>query len=585
MKEKMNIFNLLRDKIITDIEKFAKSNNKSVTNINLITLENPKDRKNGDLSTNAAMVLSKDFSLAPNLIAVDLIKIFEKYDEIDSCQIAGPGFINFKLHNNIWFDILSSVLSNPEDFGKNNLGIGQKTNVEFVSVNPTGPMHVGHARGAVFGDVLSRLMSYSNYEVTKEYYVNDAGGQIDVLAKSAYLRYLEVSGEKITEIPSGLYPGDYLIPAGQYLYEKFKDSLKTNDEKDRTLIIKPIVVEKMMELIKKDLDLLDVHHDVFFSEKTLHDNKSIEKTVDILQKKNLVYKGKLEKPKGMVPEDWEDREQLLFKSTEYGDDIDRPLQKSNGEWTYFAADIAYMQNKIDRGFSKIIMILGADHAGYVKRIKASISALSDNKVASDIRTVKLVNYLKNGEPFKMSKRAGTFVGVDDVVEAVGKDVTRFIMLTRQNEANLEFDLEKVTQQSKDNPVFYVQYAHARTHSIMENAKEIYPDILKTIKDKKYNLTLLTSEEDLDLIKNIALWPRIVEQATIHGEPHRIAFYLYELASNFHSFWAMGRENKNLKFIIPENKDLTLARLALTNSVSTVIKHGLSIFNVKPLDRM
>jgi len=579
----MNIFNLIRSKLIVELQNLYP--HLKLQNLENVTVELPKEHSHGDLATNAAMVLSKELATTPRDLAEKILSKISNYEEIESCSIAGPGFINIILDKKIWSRLLSEILSLGNDFGRNNIGKNHKINIEFVSVNPTGPMHVGHARGAVFGDVLAEVLKYSGYDVIKEYYVNDAGAQIDVLAKSAYIRYLEASGQKITDIPSGLYPGDYLVPVGKYLYSEFKDKLKALEENSRIAIIKPIVVEAMLTLIKNDLSLIGVSHDIFFSEKSLHDKGAIEKAVKVLQNADLIYRGKLDPPKGKIPEDWEDREQLLFKSTKFSDDVDRPLQKSNGEWTYFAADLAYAEDKIERGFNNITMILGADHGGYVKRIKASISALSDNKVNCNIQIMQLVNYYKNGLPFKMSKRSGNFITLEDVVEAVGKDVIRFIMLTRKNDIVMDFDLEKVTEQSKDNPVFYVQYAHARSKSILTNSKEVFPDILDIIKENKYNLSLLDTNEDIKVIKTLGLWPRIVEQATIHQEPHRIAYYLNDLASVFHSYWSMGRENKNLRFIIPENKNLSVARVCMVIALTNVIANGLNIFNIAPIDEM
>jgi arginyl-tRNA synthetase len=573
----MNIFEELKQQI----NKIAQSQFNFKANQNQLSVELPKDPSHGDLSTNIAMIIAKPLGKAPIEIAKIIKAELEKIAYVESVTIAGPGFINLNLKIDIWHQILSSILEQGIEFGDNNMGNGEAINIEFVSTNPTGPMHIGHSRGGIYGDSLANLMTKSGYKVTKEFYINDAGAQIDTLGKSVYLRYLEASGEKIDSIPEGLYPGDYLIPVGEALFKEHGDSLKSMDDAARMTIIKSFSVASMMELIKKDLKLLGVEYDVFFSEKTLHEQGKITEVVEDLKKRDIVYNGTLPMPKGKAPDDWEAREQLLIRSTEFGDDVDRSLQKSNGDWTYAAADIAYMKNKLERGFKKITIVLGADHQGYKKRMQAIVHALAGNEVDFQIQFYQVVNFLKNGQPFKMSKRKGTFITVEDVLDEVNKDLVRFVMLTRRNDQILDFDLEKVKEQSKDNPVFYVQYANARVNSILNSAGEQNPQYLK----KSGDFSLLKRAEELRLIKLMASWPKIIELACIHQEPHRVAFYLIELASEFHSFWSRGNEDSSLRFIIADDFETSLARLNLAKAVNIVISSGLKIFNVVPINKM
>lgn len=569
----MNIFEHLKEKIAQIVEILFS------LKIDNFSVELPKNPEHGDLATNISMILAKPLNKSPIEIAEKISTELKRQEIIEKAEAVKPGFINITLKQNVWFEVLQQILNEGIDFGNSNIGKNQKVNIEFVSVNPTGPMHIGHSRGGIVGDALANLMRKNGYLVTKEFYINDAGSQISTLTESAYLRYLEAKGEKIGEIPEGLYPGEYLIDVGKALFQKYGSDLK--DKK----LVREFTISAMMEKIKADLKLLDVEYDVFFSEKTLHDQNKIAEVIKSLEDRNLVYRGVLEPPKGNLPEDWEPREQLLFRTTLYGDDVDRPLQKSNGEWTYAAADIAYLKNKIDRGFNKITMILGADHLGYKKRMQAFATALGGDQIDFDIKFYQLVNFVKDGLPYKMSKRKGTFVTIEDVVSEVGKDVVRFMMLTRRNDQGLDFDLEKVKEQSKDNPVFYVQYANSRVYSIMRNAFEKFPDLASRIESKDYILNKLDSKEDIELIKIISNWPKIVEFSCIHQEPHRIAFYLIELASAFHSFWTKGNDNAHLRFIIPEDSEKTLARLMLAKAVSITIESGLKIFNVEPAKQM
>ncbi len=575
----MNIFDLIKQQINIITQNLYSI----VVNQSSLSVELPREKSHGDISTNIAMLLAKQIDQNPKVIAQQISEELSKLEYINSVNIAGPGFINICLKSVAWEKILSSIHELGFEYGDNNIGKGEPINIEFVSCNPTGPMHIGHSRGAIYGDALANLMKKCGYEVCKEFYINDAGSQIDVLAQSAYLRYLQVSGENIEEIPAGLYPGEYLIAVGEKLFDEYSHSLKEMNEKERVQIVKTISINEMMKSIKKDLQDLGVEHDVFFSEKTLHDEKKIDELVEQLKERGIIYRGVLPPPKGKMPEDWEPREQLLIKTTEFGDDVDRSIQKSNGDWTYAAADIAYMKNKIDRGFKKITMVLGVDHLGYKKRMQATAYALAGDEVEFQIKFCQIVNFFHNGQPFKMSKRKGTFITVEDVVNEVGKDIVRFVMLTRRNDQILDFDLDKVKEQSKDNPVFYVQYANARINSILNNASTLSQEFETKI--GKCNYSLLEREEEIELIKILALWPKVVELSCLHQEPHRIAFYLIELASIFHSFWSKGNEDPTLRFIIKDNFELSLARLSLAKAVSIIIESALEIFNVKPVKKM
>jgi len=545
-----------------------------------IVVEPPRDASHGDLSTNAAMIVAKPLGKNPREIANTLVEHFQHDTDVTSVEVAGPGFINFRLATPIWHQVLKSVAEQGADYGRSTLGGGEAVNIEYVSANPTGPMHVGHTRGAVFGDTLASLMAYSGYEVTREYYINDAGGQIDVLAKSAFLRYREALGETI-EIPSGLYPGPYLIPVGEALKAEFGDSLLAQSEAEYLPLLKDRVLAAMMELIKADLAQLNIHHDTFFSERVLHGpGGDIELTLAWLREKGMVYEGRLEAPKGKTPEEWEDREQTLFRATDYGDDTDRALVKSDGSYTYFAADIAYHRNKFLRGFNHMINVLGADHSGYVKRLQAAVKAVSLDAADMDVRICQLVRLLKNGEPFKMSKRSGDLVLLSDVVEEVGVDATRFMLMYRRNDASMDFDFAVVKEQSKDNPVFYVQYAHARTHSIFKTARRDMPDLdVSASALAAADVDRIVTPAELDLVRVLAAWPRTVTAAAVAHEPHRIAFYVHELAAAFHGFWAKGKDDVSLRFVNPEDPKLTLARLALVDAVRQVIANALAILGV------
>jgi len=549
-------------------------------------VEPPRDPAHGDLSSNAAMVVAKPLGKNPREIATALAEHFKADPDVDSVEVAGPGFLNFRLDAPVWHRVLRSIDRLGDAYGQSDLGHGDKVNVEYVSANPTGPMHVGHTRGAVFGDALAALLRYVGYDVTREYYINDAGGQVDVLARSAFLRYREALGETIT-IPEGLYPGDYLKPVGEQLADAFGRDLLALPEPEWLPKVRDLTLKMMLELIKTDLADLGVKHDVFFSERTLHgQGGDIDLTLDWLREQGLVYQGRLEQPKGQVDEDWEDREQTLFRATKYGDDTDRALIKSDGSYTYFAADIAYHRNKYLRGFKHMINVLGADHSGYVKRLQAAVKAVSADEADMDVKIMQLVRLLRDGEPFKMSKRSGDFIQLSDLVAEVGVDATRFMLLYRRNEQAMDFDFALVKEQTRDNPVFYVQYAHARTCSVFRTAESELPALdLSAQELSRASLELLVSAADIELIKTVAQWPRTVNAAALAHEPHRIAFYLYELAAAFHAFWAKGNDDRTLRFVNPADLKLTVARLALVGAVRQVLVNGLTVLGVSAPDEL
>ncbi|WP_107344756.1 arginine--tRNA ligase [Rhodopseudomonas palustris] len=557
-----------------------------------IVVEPPKDASHGDMATNAAMVLAKDAKAKPRDLADKIADKLRAEELIDQVAIAGPGFINLTLKPAVWAEALRAVLDAGTGYGRSTIGGGEKVNVEYVSANPTGPMHVGHCRGAVFGDALANLLDTAGFAVTREYYINDAGAQVDVLARSAFLRYREALGEAIGEIPEGLYPGDYLKPVGEALKAEHGASLKELPEAQWLPTVRAKAIAMMMEAIKGDLAALNITHEVFFSERSLIEGgrNRVAETIEFLRAKGDVYQGRLPPPKGAPVEDYEDREQTLFRATAYGDDVDRPLLKSDGSYTYFASDIAYHKVKFDAGFANMVDVWGADHGGYIKRMQAAIQAVTAGKGALDVKIVQLVRLLRNGEPVKMSKRAGDFVTLREVVDEVGSDAVRFMMLFRKNDAVLDFDLAKVIEQSKDNPVFYVQYGHARGHSIFRNAREVVPDLPEDSKVRaamlrQAPLERLNDPAELELLKRLALYPRIVEAAAQAHEPHRIAFYLNELASEFHALWTHGRDLPHLRFIINNDAEITRARLAMVQGVVSVLASGLAILGVTAPDEM
>ena len=551
-----------------------------------ITVEPPRDPSHGDVTTNAAMVLAKPAKMNPRAIAELLAGKASGLDGVEAVEIAGPGFLNMRLKTDFWHARLRDVLDAGTAYGDSAVGGGRKVNVEYVSANPTGPMHVGHGRGAVFGDVLAALLEKAGYAVTREYYINDAGAQVDVLARSSHLRYREALGETIGDIPEGLYPGDYLVAVGEALAQRDGDKWKDAAEADWLPVFRDHSIAAMMDMIKDDLAALGVEHATFTSERELVEAGKVGEALDFLKDHGLVYHGVLEPPKGKLPDDWEEREQLLFKATDFGDDVDRPVQKSDGSWTYFATDMAYHLDKYRRGFADMIDVWGADHGGYVKRMQAAVKALTDGQGRLDVKLCNMVSLSRDGVPVKMSKRAGTFVTLREVIDEVGKDVVRFIMLTRKNDMNLDFDFARVMEQSKDNPVFYVQYAHARVHSVGRMAADEFG--AGAITDDAVHgadLGLLRDESELALIKQIAQWPRLLESAAEAHEPHRVAFFLGEVAAEFHGLWNKGKDDTSLRFVVAGDLELTLARLALCRGVANVIASGLGVFGVAPVKEM
>jgi len=579
----MNLFADIRGLVITCLDAMvAEGALPTGLEMGAVSVEPPRDAAHGDMATNAAMVLAKPAGMNPRQIADGLAAKLLADPRIALAEVAGPGFLNLRLDAALWQGVVKAALTDPT-YGRSTLGQKQKMLVEYVSANPTGPLHVGHTRGAVFGDALASLLDYAGYDVTREYYINDGGAQVDVLARSVYLRYQEAHDLSV-DWPEGNYPGDYLIEVGEELKAAIGDKYLESPEDDWLEEIRLFATERMMDMIRADLAQLGVVMDSFYSEKSLYGTGLIEKAIAELDAKGLIYRGTLEPPKGKLPDDWEPREQTLFKSTDHGDDVDRPVQKSDGAWTYFAPDIAYHYDKVQRGFDQLIDVFGADHGGYVKRMKAAVSALSDGRVPLDIKLTQLVKLYKNGEPFKMSKRAGTFVTLRDVVDAVGKDVTRFHMLTRKNDAPLDFDFDKVTEQSKDNPVFYVQYAHARVKSVMRKAVEAGVDVSDAALAGA-DLSKLSHEAEIGVAKKLAEWPRLVEIAANGHEPHKIAFYLYDLASDLHGLWNRGNDDVSLRFLQDGDNDTTQSKIALIRAVSVVIASGLGILGLTPAEEM
>jgi arginyl-tRNA synthetase len=563
-----------------------------------VTVEPPRDASHGDLSTNAAMVLAKEAKTNPRALADEIVGALEKTGRYVKLEVAGPGFINATLPPSAYHDVLRAVLKAGPAYGRSDLGKGRKINVEYVSANPTGPMHIGHGRGAVYGDALATLLAVVGYAVTREYYINDAGAQVDVLARSAFHRYREALGRDLGPLGEGLYPGDYLVPVGKKLAQEFGETLENLDESEWLPKVRAIAIDAMMDMIREDLAALDVRHDVFFSEASLQarnmpDGDRVAATIQDFVDRGLIYQGRLPPPKGQKDEDWEDREQALFRATEFGDDVDRPLLKSDGSYTYFASDIAYHANKFERGFAEMIDVWGADHGGYVKRMQAATRAATGGKGSLEVRLCQLVKLMRNGEPFKMSKRAGDFITLRDVIDELdeqggpgrGRDCLRFMMLDRKNDQELEFDLAKVLEQSKDNPVFYVQYAHARTSSIFRQAETQGFAGLADTELLEADLSVLSDDSQAGLLRLLAQFPRLVEQAALNREPHRIVFYLFDLASAFHGLWNKGKELPDLRFINNDDRQGTIAKLALVKGTRTVLANGLAILGVSAPDEM
>ena len=583
--QKINIFHQFKQDL-TNIIKVLLPQSADIN----FSIEPPKDQKHGDISSNAAMVMVKNIGntqmLSSKDMALKIIKEVGELNYIDKVEVAGPGFINITLCKKTLFANLHQINQQSEDYLKINLGKGKKINIEYVSANPTGPMHIGHARCAVYGDVLASLLEYCGFEVTKEFYVNDYGKQISILSQTVYYRYQEIILQTKIPITLGLYPGEYIIPLAEKIAEQYGEKLMHMNYEEYISIIKPLAVEYMLELIKIDLTNIGISHDVFFHESTLHETNAIEKIVSQLKDKGSVYLGTLPHPKGIqVQEDWSPSEQLLFNTTKFGDDQDRPLQKTDGSWSYYASDLAYAQNKIARGFNQAVMVLGADHIGYVKRLQAIFSSLSNN-CSLTIKICQLVNFMEHGVPIKMSKRAGTFTSVADVVKEVDKDIIRFIMLTKKNDVGIDFDLLKVKELSKDNPVFYVQYAYVRCFSLLEKLKTISPKTFAVIENNVADYSLLALEKELELIKKLIFWPKILESAVINMEPHRIALFLHECVTIFHSLWSSYTSNNEAyRFIVENDLDLTAARISLAKSITIIIEAAFKIMKITPLTKM
>ena len=601
----MNIFSTYRDYIEVVVEKLIEAGSlpRGLDTARL-TAEPPRDPSHGDISTNAAMVLAKPAGMKPRDIAELMAVGLREVVGVSAVEIAGPGFINMRLGDAVWHECLKEAIGQGAAYGASDHGAGAKVNVEFVSANPTGPLHIGHARGTVFGDVLASLLDKAGYDVTREFYINDAGSQVDSLAWAAYWRYLQAIGAEVSEetiaalTPAGTleYRGEYLISVGKALAEKYKDSLaelneRTGEVEGRAISewlpeVRTFAIDAMMELIKADLKSLGVHQDVFTSERKLVEDGMVEAGLKTLEDMGHIYTGVLEPPKGRKPDDWEPRPQTLFRATDFGDDVDRPLKKSDGSWTYFASDIANHLDKFRRGFTEMIDVWGADHAGYIKRMQAAVKAISAGEGALDVKICQIVRLMDKGEPMKMSKRAGTFVTLRDLVDEVGQDVVRFHMLTRKNDAQMDFDLTAVTEKTRDNPIFYVQYASARCHSSRRQALKYFPNHDMSLQALAATpISCLTDESELGLIKMIAGWPRLVEAAADAHEPHRIAYYLYELAALFHAFWDKGNRNPSFRIVLEDNETLTMARLVLAQGVQTVIDSGLGIFGIEPVEEM
>jgi arginyl-tRNA synthetase len=583
----MNIFNDFTTRVRAAAVRALAPQAISETDLARVMVEPPRDATHGDLATNVAMVLARPLGRNPRALAEAIAIELGKDAHVAAAEVAGPGFINLKLRSETWHAVLAEIVRAGTRYGRSRIGDGRKVNVEYVSANPTGPMHVGHTRGAAFGDALASLLEAAGYDVTREYYINDAGAQVDVLARSAYLRYREALGENIGAIPEGLYPGDYLVPVGRMLAEKHGKAFAGQPESIWLPAVKQDTIDAMMALIRGDLAALGITHEVFFSERSLNDGSRdrVKEAIDWLRGKGLIYQGTLPPPKGQLPDDWEDREQTLFRSTEFGDDVDRPLMKSDGSYTYFASDIAYHYDKYRRGFTDMIDVLGADHGGYVRRMQAAVKAITGGEGALDVKLCQLVRLMRNGEPVKMSKRAGEFVTLREVVEEVGRDAVRFMMLYRKNDAPLDFDFAKVTEQSKDNPVFYVQYAHARAASVFRQAAEVAGLDTGAAALSRARLDRLDDPGELALMRRLAEYPRVVESAALAHEPHRVAFYVHDVASEFHAHWNRGKELPQLRFINAADLELTVARLTLVQAVQLVLSGGLGILGVSAPDEM
>lgn len=583
--DKMNVFKEMKREVEAVLQALKdRGDLPAAADFSRVAVEPPRDPSHGDMATNAAMILAKPAGLKPRDLAEKIAAGLSGGDWIESAEVAGPGFINLRLKADIWQRVARAVLTQGPAYGDGDTGGGEPVIVEYVSANPTGPLHIGHARGAVFGDVLARLLDKAGYAVTKEYWINDAGVQIDMLARSAFLRYREALGQDIGPMPEGLYPGDYLVPVGEALKREHGEALLGMDEDGWMPIVRDKAVAMMLDLIRATLADLGVVQDVFTSERGVIESGKVDDALAYLEARDLIYIGVLDPPKGKKPDDWEERPQTLFRASRFGDDSDRPLKKSDGSWTYFASDIAYHRDKYNRGFKRMVLVLGADHGGYVKRMQAVVKAVSGGEAALTVKLCQMVKLLDQGEPVKMSKRAGSFVTLQDLIDAVGRDVVRFFLLTRKNDAPMDFDLSAVKEQSRDNMVFYVHYAHARCRSVFRQAEEAGIDISAEALAAA-DLSRLDAEPELDLMKRLAEWPRAVEAAAEAEEPHRIAYYLYDTASAFHALWTRGKEETTLRFIQPDDPAVTVARLALVEALRTVIASGLDVFGVTPVDEL
>ena len=583
----MNIFNDFTARVRAAAERALAPQTLAAADLARVVVEPPRDASHGDLATNAAMVLAKPTARNPRALAEAIAAELARDGDVAAAEVAGPGFINLRLQTLVWHRVLGAIVAAGALYGRSSVGAGRRVNVEYVSANPTGPMHVGHTRGAAFGDALASLLVAAGFAVAREYYINDAGAQVDVLARSAYLRYREALGENVGAIPEGLYPGDYLVPVGQKLAETYGTTFAGQPESVWLPAIRRDTIEAMMALIRGDLAALGITHEVFFSERSLNDgtHDRVKEAIDWLAGKGLIYKGTLPPPKGQLPDDWEDREQTLFRSSEFGDDVDRPLMKSDGSYTYFASDIAYHYDKYRRGFREMIDVLGADHGGYVRRMQAAVKAITGGEGSLDVKLCQLVRLMRHGEPVKMSKRAGEFVTLREVVDEVGRDAVRFMMLYRKNDAPLDFDFAKVTEQSKDNPVFYVQYAHARAASVFRQAVEVAGLDTSAATLAGAPLERLDDAGELALVRRLSEFPRVLEAAAEAHEPHRIAFYVHDVASEFHAHWNRGKELPQLRFISAADVGLTSARLALVHAVRLVLSEGLAILGVSAPEEM
>ncbi|EKE09216.1 MAG: hypothetical protein ACD_16C00205G0012 [uncultured bacterium] len=583
MVNEMNFFHTFREEVLKAIEKLVQQRIlPEGLELDKITTEPPRDPSHGDIATNAAMILSKAATKKPREVGELIAKELKALPFVTDVFVAGPGFINFRLTPDFWFRELETILKEKEDYGASSIGLGEKINLEYVSTNPTGPMHAGHGRVTVMADVLANLLEKVGYRVLREFYVNDAGGQAEKLAQSTYLRYKEALGHKIGEIPEGYYPGDYLKEVGKALAERDGDKWLSVPEGEWLEPFREFSINAMMTMIRKDLALMGITHEVFTSETELRRMGAIDAAIKTLQERGLIYEGVLEPPRGKVIENWKPRKQLLFRSSDFGDDADRPLQKADGSWAYFAGDIAYHYDKFRRGYPNMINVWGADHVGTVKRLTSAVKAITEGKGHLDVILCQIVNFMEGGKPLKMSKRAGTFIEIKEVIDKVGRDAFRFMMISRKNDTHLDFDFKKVLEQTRDNPVFYVQYAHARCHSVMKMAEAIFPKWEETPSGP---LELLSDSDEMRLLKLLASWPRQVEIAALAREPHRLCYFLYEIAQQFHMLWNKGKENAVLRFIVAGNNDLTRARLAMVQGVATIIASGFQIIGITPLKEM